>query len=75
MKIKSVILDGKLSRKEMKNIVGGTIPLANAGDDTGGGSSDVEVCNAYSGCPSGCVQRAPDMKGGWKYMCNTCCIA
>lgn len=72
-KIKFIVLDNKLSREEMKNIVGGVDTGLSLDPGREGGNS-AETCNAYSGCPGGCIQRTAD-GGGWKYFCSSCCIA
>lgn len=48
-------IQGKLSRKEMKNIM--------AGSGGGGG------CMSYSGCSSGCISTTNGINGTCSYCC------
>lgn len=58
MKIKSIILENKLSRNEMKNTIGGTIPMENADDGVKGGGNCLVACQVtthQNKCCSGMV--------------------
>lgn len=50
-------MDRKLTRNEMSKVLAGTIKLANAGDDTGGGSGESYSCSSDADCKRICDRQ------------------